>query len=66
MSEKIPLNFSLIEIDGVWTLFYQGRSYVALIDAQTREDAEEQLAEMLLKASKGRSLWTSEDTKESD
>ena len=62
MSEKILLSFALIEIDGVWTLFYKGRPHVALVDAQSRKDAEEQLAEMLLKASKNRPLSTPEDT----
>lgn len=66
MSENISPDMALVEIDGVWTLFYQGRPYVALVDAQSREDAEEQLAEMLLNAAKNRPISHSEERKESD
>ena len=66
MSENTRPDMALVEIDGVWTLFYQGRPYVALVDAQSREDAEEQLAEMLLKAAKTRPISHLEERKESD
>jgi hypothetical protein len=32
---------------GVWVLMYQGREYVRLLDAISREDAEQQVVEMM-------------------
>ena len=41
-------NTELVEIEGTWTLFYQGREYIRLLDARSRADAEAQITEMLL------------------
>jgi hypothetical protein len=37
----------LVKIDDTWVLLYQNREYVRLPDAKSREDAEQQIAEML-------------------
>jgi hypothetical protein len=38
---------TLLLVAGVWTLYYKGEQYIRLLDAESREDAEEQIAEML-------------------
>lgn len=47
MIEEILRNVKLIEIDNVWTLVYKDREYIRLLDAKTREDAEQQVVELL-------------------
>jgi hypothetical protein len=37
----------LVQVDGIWTLFYKGRTYIALLDARSRDDALTQIAEMM-------------------
>jgi len=37
----------LLQVDDVWTVYYQNRPYVALIEATSRQEAEVQLAELL-------------------
>ncbi len=49
--ESILRNTRLIEIDTVWVLLYKGREYIRLLDANSRDDAERQIAELLLLAS---------------
>jgi hypothetical protein len=45
--EAVLKDVKLREVDGAWALFYQGREYMRLLDAKSREDAEQQIAEML-------------------
>lgn len=45
--ERVLSNSRLVNCEGVWTLLYQGREYMRLLDARSREDAEQQIAEML-------------------
>ena len=45
--ESVLENTLVTEVDGVWTLLYESREYVRLLDAVSREDAEQQIAEML-------------------
>jgi hypothetical protein len=45
--QVIPAKCTLIEQGGIWTLFYDGREYLRLLDATCRSDAEQQVAEML-------------------
>ena len=45
--ELVLPNLRLVNCEGVWTLLYQGCEYVRLLDARSREDAEQQIAEML-------------------
>ena len=52
IARKEPLEYVLsdtilINIDGVWTVFYNGSTYIALLDASSREDALTQIAEMM-------------------
>jgi hypothetical protein len=44
----------LILRDGVWTLLYRGEEYIRLLDATSRDEAERQIAEMLLVAWRAR------------
>jgi len=37
----------LVQMDGVWVLMHEGREYVRLIDATSRDDAERQISELL-------------------
>jgi hypothetical protein len=46
--EEILKDASLHEIDGTWTLFFEGKEYMRLLDAKSRADAEQQIYEMLL------------------
>ena len=46
--ESILRNARLVEIDNVWVLLYKDREYIRLLDAKSREDAEQQIAELLL------------------
>ena len=41
-------NARLVEIDNVWVLLYKDREYIRLLDAKSRDDAEQQIAELLL------------------
>ena len=51
----IPLpNCTLVQQDGVWTLFYKGKEYVRLIEARSRSEAQEQIAEMLVQSMEAR------------
>lgn len=45
--ERVIPNSRLVNCEGVWTLLYDGREYMRLLDARSREDAEQQIAEML-------------------
>jgi hypothetical protein len=38
----------------VWTLFYEGKEYIRLIDARSRTEAQEQVAEMLFQSMEAR------------
>jgi hypothetical protein len=38
----------LLLVAGAWTLYYKEQQYMRLIDAQSREEAELQISEMLL------------------
>jgi hypothetical protein len=40
----------LLEVAGVWTLYYKGRQYMRLLDASSRKDAEDMITELLLNA----------------
>ena len=42
--EEILEDASLVEIDNTWVLLYKVREYMRLLDAKSREDAEEQIA----------------------
>ena len=46
--ESIIRNARLVEIDNVWVLLYKNREYIRLLDAKSRDDAEQQIAELLL------------------
>ena len=46
--EPILINARLVEIDNVWVLLYKDREYIRLLDAKSRDDAEQQIAELLL------------------
>ena len=46
--ESILRNARLVEIDNVWVLLYKDREYIRLLDAKSRADAEQQIAELLL------------------
>jgi hypothetical protein len=48
MSIKLPAGTALITVDGIWTLLYNDRYYVAFPEARSREEAEDQLAELLM------------------
>ena len=47
-------NCTLAQLDGVWTLFYEGKVYIRLIDAKSRTDAQEQIAEMFFQSMEAR------------
>jgi len=47
MIEKILRNTKLIEIGNTWVLVYNEREYLRLLSATSRDDAEQQIAEML-------------------
>jgi hypothetical protein len=52
ISRKDPIEYVvsdtiLMNIDGVWTFFYKGRKYIAMLDARSRDDALAQIAEMM-------------------
>ncbi len=38
----------LVEIGATWVLIYEDKEHMRLLDAKSREDAEQQVAEMLL------------------
>ena len=46
--DSILRNARLVEIDNVWVLLYKDREYIRLLDAKSRADAEQQIAELLL------------------
>jgi tRNA(Ile)-lysidine synthase TilS/MesJ len=48
MIESILRNARLVQIDNIWVLLYKDREYVRLLDAKSRADAEQQIAELLL------------------
>ena len=51
----IPLpNCTLEKQDGIWTLFYKGKEYIRLLEAKSRTDAQEQIAEMLIQSMEAR------------
>jgi hypothetical protein len=45
--EHILSGTTLVQVDGTWVLTHNGREYLRLIDATSRIDAEQQIAEML-------------------
>ena len=47
MIETILKNTKLFDEDGTWVLLYNNRKYLRLLDATSRDDAEQQIAEML-------------------
>jgi hypothetical protein len=46
--ETAVLTHRLLLVAGAWTLYYKEQQYMRLIDAQSREEAELQISEMLL------------------
>jgi hypothetical protein len=46
--EKILKDTKLVEVDGTWVLLHREQVYVSLLDAKSHEDAEQQLAQLLL------------------
>ena len=51
----IPLpNCTLEQREGIWTLFYKGQEYIRLLEAKSRTDAQEQIAEMLITSMEAR------------
>ena len=47
MIHEILKDTTLRKVGGEWTLSYQGKEYMRLLDATSREDAEQQILEML-------------------
>ncbi len=47
MIETILRNIKLIDEGGTWVLLYNNRKYLRLQEARSRDDAEQQIAEML-------------------
>jgi hypothetical protein len=45
--ECVSNNMTLMNVDGVWTIFYQGTRYMDLLDARSRDDALAQIVEMI-------------------
>ncbi len=45
--EAVLKHTRLVEIDATWVLIYKDKEYIYLLDAESREDAEQQIAEML-------------------
>ena len=45
---------TLVQQDGVWTLFYEGKEYMRFLDAKSRTEAQEQIAEMLFQSMEAR------------
>ena len=37
----------LLLVAGAWTLYYKGQEYMRLLDAESREEAQQQVSEML-------------------
>ena len=52
MIENVLENATLREIGSTWAVVYRGKEYMRLLDARSRADAEQQIAEMLF-------LWAS-------
>ena len=52
----------LIHADGAWVLLWQGREYIRLLEATSREDAERQIAEMLFIAQTSPGRLTPDNT----
>ena len=46
--EPILKDVTLRKVDGTWVVLYHGNEYIRLLDAKSREDAEQQVCEMLL------------------
>jgi hypothetical protein len=47
MSKQPVQETKLLQVAGVWTIYYKGQEYLRLLDATSRADAEQQLSEML-------------------
>jgi hypothetical protein len=45
--EQIFDKTKLVQVNGTWALIYNDREYICLLEATSREDAEQQIAEML-------------------
>jgi hypothetical protein len=56
MSDSSAKEIQLLQVAGVWTLYYKGRRYVRLPDAESREDAEQQISQMARNA-KLKAIW---------
>ena len=54
--ESVLRNARLVEIDNVWVLLYKDREYIRLLDAKSRDDAEQQIAELLLLCNRSHQL----------
>jgi len=52
--ESILRDTRLVEIDNLWVLLYKDREYIRLLNARSRDDAEQQIAELLLLCSTSR------------
>jgi hypothetical protein len=46
--ESILRDTRLVEIDNLWVLLYKDREYIRLLNDRSRDDAEQQIAELLL------------------
>ena len=63
MIESILRKAKLVEIDNVWVLLYNDREYIHLLEAKSRDDAEQQIAELLfLRDTDEQSSSKNEDT----
>jgi hypothetical protein len=49
-TQQILKEVTLVQVAGQWTVMYKRREYMRLLDATSREDAEQQLKETLLVA----------------
>ncbi len=54
--ESILRNTRLVEIDTVWMLLYKDREYIRLLNARSRDDVEQQIAELLLLCNRSHQL----------
>jgi hypothetical protein len=45
---------TLAQQKGIWTLFFEGKGYMRFLDAKSRMEAEQQIAEMLVQSMEAR------------
>ena len=43
-----PSEYTLVNEGGAWAVYHLGKEYIRLLSATSKEDAESQIAEMLL------------------